>query len=109
MELNKIASEITNEYVAHELELKDGDTKFPPASRRLAQTIFPTDGCAGLLEGCSTWVAACAAAAGGSGDPQLSAPPTVGPSGGCWGRGGGAVMRKEISFESAWRCDALVW
>ena len=34
---------------------------------------------AGLLQGCSILVEACAAAAGGSGDPQLSPPPTVGP------------------------------
>ena len=38
----------------------------------LVQTIFPMDGCSGLLEGCSIWVVACAAAAGGcSSDPQL--------------------------------------
>ena len=33
------------------LELKKGYHKFPCASRRLAQTIFPTEGAAGLLEG----------------------------------------------------------
>ena len=77
MELNKIANEIFNENMVR--ELKEGYDKFPPASRRLAQTIFPTDGAAGLLEGCIIWVAACAAAAGGSCDPQLSLPQTVGP------------------------------
>ena len=79
MELNKIANEIFNENMVR--ELKEGYDKFPPASRRLAQTIFPTDGAARLLEGCSIWVAAAthlgsgrcrAAVAGGSGDPQLS-------------------------------------
>ena len=53
MELNKFANEIVNEYLAR--ELKDGHDKFPPASRRLAQNIFPTEGAAKLLESCSIW------------------------------------------------------
>ena len=32
-------------------ELKEGYEKFPPASRCLVQTIFPTECAAGLLEG----------------------------------------------------------
>ena len=42
-------------------ELKQGYDKFPPVSRlarRLAQTLFPTDGAAGLLVGCSICLAA---------------------------------------------------
>ena len=42
---------MVNEYMAR--EHTEGYDKFPPASRRLAQTIFPTDGATGLLEGCS--------------------------------------------------------
>ena len=34
-----------------ERKLKEGYDKFPPASRCLAQTIFLTEGTAGLLEG----------------------------------------------------------
>ena len=39
----------SNEYMAR--ELKEGYNKYPPASRRLTQTIFPTESAAGLLEG----------------------------------------------------------
>ena len=41
-------------------ELKQGYNKFPPASRRLAQILFPTDVASGLLVACCIWVAACA-------------------------------------------------
>ena len=64
MELNKIANEKVNKYMAR--KIKEGYNKFPSALRSLAQTIFPTDGAAGLLEVHSIWVAACAATAGGS-------------------------------------------
>ena len=66
-------------------------------------------GAAGLLEGCSIWLAPWAAAAGCSGDPQLSLPSTVGPWGACWGRGGWAGMRKEIPFASAWHLSGDEW
>ena len=48
-QLNKIANEIVNEYMVR--QLKEGHNKIPPALRRLAQTIFPTNGAAELLEG----------------------------------------------------------
>ena len=60
-------------------ELKEGYDKFPPASRRLAQTIIPTDGAAGLLTVARGLQHLGAAAAGGSGDARLSPPPTVAP------------------------------
>ena len=64
MELNKIANEKFNEHIIMAHVLKQGYDKFPPASRRLAQseaqTLFPTDGSAGLLVGCRILVAACA-------------------------------------------------
>ena len=46
MELNKIVNEIFNEYMAR---AQEGYDKFPPVLRSLAQTIFQTDGAAGLL------------------------------------------------------------
>ena len=73
---------------------------------RLAQTIFPTDHRMAPL-GWSRAADLGAAAAGGSGEPRLSPPPTFGPCGACcqWGRlgEGGAGMPKEIPFASAWR------
>ena len=42
------------------LQLKLGYNKFPPAFCRLVQSLFPTYGVAGLLIGCSIWIAACA-------------------------------------------------
>ena len=81
-------------------KLKPGYDRFPPASRGLAQTLVLTDG--GMVPlGCS-WAAAfrllpaLAAAAGGSDDPQLSPPLTVGPWEACGGGGRGAWMLKEI-------------
>ena len=68
---------LVNKYMAR--ELKEGYDKFPPAQRCLVHTVFPTDGNAELLEGCSITVLACAEAGGGSCDPRLSQPPTVGP------------------------------
>ena len=94
MELNKITSEIVNEYMAR--ELKEGSS--------LA-------GADHLSDEWSCWVAgglaACVAAAGGSCEPQLSPPPTAGPSGACSGLGGRAGIRKEILFASAWQCHAV--
>ena len=46
MELDNVANEKLYKYMA--LKLKQGHDKFPPASRHLAQTPFPTDGAARL-------------------------------------------------------------
>ena len=108
----------------HGARAQDGiQQKFPLALRHLTPQ-FPTDGAAGLLVGCIL-VAACSggggaavilschrrrqaaafwrqpaqgAEAGGSGDPQLSPPPTVRPCGACWGRRGRGRVAKGDSF-----------
>ena len=76
MEFDNIANEKYNQYTAR--KLKTGYDMLPGVLHCLTQTLFPTDGTTGLLVGCCIRPAQ-AAAAGGSGDPQLSPPPTVGP------------------------------
>ena len=98
MELNKIANEIVNEYIAREPELKEEYYKFPSALHHLVQTIFPTEAAAGLLEGlppARRWQAAAVILS--SRRRRLSAPEEPAAA-----EGGEAGMRKEILFASAW-------